>query len=582
MKTIPVLDSSSVAQRPIGANLSNQNYDTGVREVAHAIGGLGEVAQEAYQRANGVAANNAVSQLEAEVTSNTDGSGTGVGGKQEGEKPFMATRGMEAAARSEETMAKLNTRRKELAATLSNDEQRALFYQHSRPLLQGTRRRVEAHVAKERHAAEVASIEGRMATSLQSIANNYSDEGGTASQASAAVEQTLRAFALSPEDAEAKVLAWRGRVAETRINRYLGAKDWKGAQDLFAVAKDSMPEAGRYQKQIDAVRKDGVADSMAHKLVDDNLAHDGRVDVATALEELEKSDEKDVDVRDEARRRLKQLATERDAAWETETKRVSSEAFTAYNSGGWRGIPGQLKLDLNERNPALYDRLKDDSERKYRSRRLGDAEARREQAEIDRVARNDYLALPAADRAKQDLDEFLAGRGVSDGMASELKVHKRTAGETVQRGEVSSETSYKAQAKAAANGVVKGKTRQKAFEAEALLEYSRLTQQLKHAPSKAEADEAIGKLLEKAMTDPGFFGPSEEFEFERRARERREGKPERSPAEAPKAGPAPTPAAAPASRLPVADRVRQLRRGGKSNKEIADTLNAEGYTREGP
>lgn len=566
MPRIPIDQNRPISARPMATPFARQNFDTGASELAKGLFAAGDAVdegmreeakkqQEAKQKADAVAANDALTQFQRDNThafyGDSESSTPAAGGAAPGDStqhllnkewetagdapaPYLGLRGKEATEGSADTLEWLETRRQGLEEKLSNNEQKELFRKHSQRLVESAHETVERHAFAERKRAEVASLEARQQTTLQDIANKYTDDVATEKQAQA-VEGTLRAFALSPEDADSKAAGWRAQVAETRLNQYLGANDWKGAQAVLDKAKGSLPAkaAAQFQRAIDSTKRDGVADAIASEIAKQSTSDDGRIDAETALQRLDASVQGDVKVKDEARQRLKQYIVESDAAWERETKRVSSAAYSAFNQSGWRGIPGPLKEELNARNPQLYDRLHDDSERKFRQRGLDGAEARREQAERDRIAKNSFLELPASAQAETDVDEFLAGRGASPGMASEIKVHRRKAGDVVQKGEAASETEFVKQAKAAAQGIVRGKDALKTFEAEALLEYRRMSEEKKRAPSGDESTKAIGGLLLKGMTGKGWFGPSEEFGFQRSARERKEGAPPAAPAAAP-------------------------------------------------
>lgn len=550
---IPTLDGPQVSQRGLATPYARSDHRSGMESISQ---GLGQAANGAdrmaanYQRAQDeadvVAVNDALAELENDkITALHGDTREKSGGLLDGAIPnqenldevweappgaFLATKGMQAAEKSSETMDWLSAQRSKRAGKLTTDKQRELFLRQSEKLTTGARNQVESHVSNQIQVAKQASLEGRQKVALHDVANNYADEELVAEQTEG-VEEVLRALSLSDEDAEAKVTAWRSSVTEVRLNKYLAANDWKGAENLFAREKDVLgPHSVQFEKQIEAVKRDSVADAAAMKAVDGAMFSSGKVDSEKALAAIDAMDG-DSQLKDEARRRTQQRIVQKERAWDAETEKISKESFAAYNSGGWNGIPAPLKLELNERNPELYSRLRNDSERRWKERNQNSAEARREQLERDRIARFEYLSLPAEERAGTDLDEFLAGRGASPVLSSELKVHKRKAGETVQKGEASSESESIRQAMAAAQGVIKGKKDQQEFRAEAALAFQRFQEQHKRAPSQKEWSAEVADMLLKEERPGLLFGTNEERRFKRLARERKQGvtSPERSP-----------------------------------------------------
>ncbi|MGH9811526.1 MAG: hypothetical protein ACRD4T_00170 [Candidatus Acidiferrales bacterium] len=523
MPRVPLLEVPQVETRALPTPYERTASDTGLGDLAAGLQRLGaglerrrlreeqEQAQErkaeearqakhqeALARANATAASDALNELK-------HGSQTGLYGDK-GQGGFLATRGQDAAKASEVSLAEMQKRAEALSRRLANDEQRGIFRQHAQGVLLGFRQDVDRHVSTQQRAAEQASLEGAKQLALSSVAHRFGDELAVERE-SRAVEDRLVAFSLSPEDAARDVAEWRRSVVKTRMGALLEAKDWQGAEALYGKAKELLgPEGARIEKDIRAVRRDGEADRLAISAVESAIDDDGRVDADRALAGVDVVTEGDTDIRDEARRRAQQRIMVAERAYDAETERLSKEAHAAYNRGGWNGVPGPLKDALNERNPGLYGRLRDDSDRRYRQRRGAAVDARREQADRDRDARNEFNALSPSERAETDLDAFLAGRGVGKVGASAIKVDQRKAIDSVVKGEAQSETEFLRQARAASLGEgLKGKATAKEFNAGATLRYQQFIEEKKRAPNSTEAKELIADLVLERVTEEGTF-----------------------------------------------------------------------------
>lgn len=581
---IPVLDGPQVSSRPVGTPYGGGDQHAGGEVVAQGLAqlgeGLGRAAQkieEVRKRADAVAVNDLLTAYQSDVISALDGSGEQPG--------FMSTKGVEAQAKRADLLAGLEKRGGQLEESLSGDDQKKLFRQHAQKIYLGGRTRVESHVQQQRRTAEIASLDARAATSLTAIANSYADDAQVA-DTSKAVEQTIRAFEapMGAAVADAKVAEWRSKVAQTRLNQFLAAKDWQGAQAVFAQAKGDLgPAAAQYQKAIDGTKRDSAADGMAQQLAREFTGKDGRVDVTAALAKLDETGGTDTALKDEARHRLEARVVEMDKAWKQDTEKVSDAAFGAYNTGGWPAIPWALKQELNSRNPDLYHRLEKESEMKLRGSRSDQAAARREQAERNKEALNNFLTLPASERATVKVDEWAMGRGLDPLGLSDIKRHQRGSIEVVDKGLSVNSDKFVGQAMAAGQGVAKSKKAKEQLKAEATLEFQRFIDQNKRPPSVDEALELTSKLVENTLEPGWLWGTNEVPEYERRAHERANGVIDPATPARPPGQPVPpgTTLETP-PKAPVGERYQQLKREGKSPKEIAETLNAEGYRKGGP
>lgn len=361
MAEIPYQAEPQVAARPIANAYGRQNFDTGLEKVATGLQQVGDTVEKQYQlakaKADAVAANDAVAQYQHDNTTAFYGdSRQGAAAPNElapGEaasqqsldrvwsdenkspapQPLSRLRGKAAAEGSVDTLDWLEKRRLEIAEKLSNDKQRELFLQHSQDMFEQSRSRAEGHVSSEIQQAEVASLEGRKQVALTDIANNFADEKSVA-EASAAVATTLHAFALSPEDGQAKVAAWNAEVAKVRLNQFFATKDWKGAQALFSKVKEQLgPQAPQFEKAIATLREDQQAEGAAAQLIERATDPENRrVNPNKAFAELDSIE--DVPLRDEVRKRLEQRVAVAERDWTRRVSNVFDLALADYIKGG--------------------------------------------------------------------------------------------------------------------------------------------------------------------------------------------------------------------------------------------------------
>lgn len=457
---------------------------------------------------------------------------------------YLSTRGLDAPAQSSKTLEQLEKARQKIAAeTFSDPEQKAKWLARSSGAIEDSRRKIETHSAQQTKVAGDDALHGRLQSLQQAIAN---DTSGAATQRLAMEgEEAIRSLQLSKDGGDAAVLRWQSDVSKTRIssllstangindNPELKAKYVNTAAQQFEYAKEKIVDADKVKYAIDQARLsaaraavDVQGERLAANMVLEATSPSGIVDEQKAISQLESIPAGPL--RDEARQRLHQRIVAANASYKQDTDAISKAAFSAFNAGGWAGIPATLKQGLNERNPELYDRLRNEAERKWKDHQGGKADARREQAARDHEAFNDYMTLPTAERAKQDINLFLAGRGVSPEGASRLGPAQRRATEDVHRGESERTDAFVADAVAAAQGTVKGKSDTAAFKASAVQAYNDfvLSQKPPRPPTKTEAqaliaDGLVAHFKSKPRLLDGILGPGEEAGWEQMARKRK-------------------------------------------------------------
>lgn len=382
MPKVPTLDGPRVGERPLQPQYNNVNTNTGGQAVVEGLGqvrqGISalEVArQHAAERADAVAVQDKVTQFEHRATTRLRGDSSGQAMKTgemvpgqwgldlskptpEPQPGFLSLKGVAAGEHSADLLDGLDKDRQELAQSLANDRQRQLFAQHASKMYEGYRAQVETHVSTQRRAAEEASLEAAAAVGLNSIAANFADDSQVEATAKR-VESAVRAFALSPEDAEAKAQAWQAQVAATRLDQFIAAKNWSKAEEVFSQSKEALgPKGKQYAAAISTLKQDMEGERVAARLVD--IARDpanGRVDMAKALEALDVMPPGPQ--KDETRQRLEHRLSIEERNWKQRVDKVFDRSLGSYlTSGTLSSISSADKAWLIQNDPESWDKLK--------------------------------------------------------------------------------------------------------------------------------------------------------------------------------------------------------------------------------
>jgi hypothetical protein len=354
---IPVRSGAQVAARPIGTPFGNTNFDTGQGQVTQALNQVGAVAEniadrvaKAAAKADAINVNDAVSRLQDGTNDNLDGN------SQKKIQGYLNVKGMAAAEASVPTLEKLEKFRGEIAQELANDRQRKLFAQHSAPVIRGARSRVEGHVNNEREAAEQASIQGRMATSLATILGRNSDDGFAAEEA-ASVSQMIRAFAKSDEDGDAKELAWNANVTQARLRLFIAKEDDAAADALFARKKELLGvHAADFEHDLSVLRTKKFSETTAKGIVGETADPvSGRVDLAKAYTKV---DELPEGKREGVRRLLEDRYQAGEKAWDQKVSGHFDSALTAMLAAKTlAAIKPEDEAFLRQKAPIEWDKL---------------------------------------------------------------------------------------------------------------------------------------------------------------------------------------------------------------------------------
>lgn len=187
-------------------------------------------------------------------------------------KGVLNERGMAASAYSHPTLDWMAKRRDEIAAGLQNDNQRRKFLATSAGTLEDARVNVERHTAQQNQLVQEASLHAATAATLSGVANNYFDPASVERQLSG-LEPSIKALALSPEDAAAKIANVRQEAYRAVVGQFIADKDWKGAQAALTVHQEALGygEHGaetveRLKHSVGVLRDQQEAQVLAHGL----------------------------------------------------------------------------------------------------------------------------------------------------------------------------------------------------------------------------------------------------------------------------------------------------------------------------
>lgn len=574
-------------QRKVGADTGLGVLAAGVKEMGQGVGSAADQAYGVYQKAaleaDHTAVNNAVSRLQDEYTSTLDGNAQaaaaqnlkqaasvqnlGGGGQtleqktgasaadaigsadtpaqtvevgvpaafnrgpsDQSPKPnvprgFLFTQGEGAVASSGQTLAHMQQVRAQLSRELSNDRQRQLFNQQTTDIWEAGRRQVERHVGQQIQVAKEASLEARKASALTAIANSYADPEAATLQTKS-VETSIRALAVSKEDGDHRVAEWEASADATRLNQFLAHEDWKGAESLFAQAKDRLGvHAPQYEKQISEVRDNAEAEQLARGALRFATDKGGKVDADYALSVVQERAGDNVKLLDKARQRVEEGAVHLKQAYDAETKDISNAAFSAYNLGGLSALSRPYRSStyaeqLNARNPELYNRLQDETRRKFREGKESLSELRRQQAEANKFALEVFQSLPPEDRAKADVDQMFAGYGATPVGVQALKVVQRQSIESIKKGQAEHEGTFVASAQAAFQGAVATKEGQTQLKAQAMRTFNEFLQQHQRPPNAEESQKLLGDMQRKVVLEQHWYRDRKGYQFQLDAKNR--------------------------------------------------------------
>lgn len=531
---IPQVQSRAV-NGPRYQNDARGTFGEGIAEGLQQLGRGADVASQrvaqAYERADNTFVQDALNEFDRNELDDWNGD------LKNGRKGFGHTQGDEALTGAEGFYKSRERDIEELSKRFTNDSQRRKFKEEIDRRMLHVERKVENKFAveterKRRSTLVIASDQSRQKALSAPDASAFQAAIFEGSAAVAELEDTSEA-------ADAAMKKWQGETFAAAIEQKINQGALTEAKHLFGATRERIPPKSREAIETYLTKAERALE--AEKFAESALEvakglSDGPVNAEYALSivdtQVPAETPEQLALRDDVKRRLKERIIQSDRAWDEETKEISRKAFATYNVRGWRGMPEPLKEQLNDRNPALYARLKAESEQRWRQHQAGSAEARRAQAELNRLAMQEYMKLPVEDRAELEVPIFLAGLGADRLGVGAVEVQQRKDKTAVEKGGFVRENEFVTTALAQAQGVIgKDKQKREAFEAEARIAYDRfVTANGGKPPTRDDELKLSGELLSKTLRERlGGLIETEEYEFQKRARERKEAVNDQAP-----------------------------------------------------
>lgn len=456
---------------------------------------------------------------------------------------FLSTRGKEAYEKAAPTLDEVDKARQKIARELLKDpETRARWMVRSDAMLADTERKVEQHSAQQFAVAQRDALEGVRASALEGVAN--ATDAQSAANFTLNAEARIRELAVSKEGAVADIAKFRQDALTVRINRLLSDGDVETAEGQYKAAEGHLgTQAPKLRHAIDTAKRAQAIQSFD---VEAQKQVDGLIEAGTlpsGQPDLEVVDAKlslipPGKLKDEVEQRLGAAKEKAARRWKQRVDRFADDASSTYEKTGSLGaVDPKVKSWLIDNAPDEWRKLRlDDAARTSHQRavRTGDAAARREQAEIDKLALMEFRELPPAERATANVSEFLRGRGVSQIGGSAVKGEQTRATETVRAGDAMGESEFVRSVEAATAGLVgsdKGKAKE--VKAQAVQAYTDLRTKAKGKPSSDEVRAEVDRLAASEATKPrigeSIRGRGVETVIERQIREQKESRGKETP-----------------------------------------------------
>lgn len=433
---VPVYDEQQVQSQSVGLPLDSPHAvsDAGLQQGLASLDRAGAAILAGVKHTEDKAIAAEVTDSETKFTRKATGELHG--DSATGKKGFLSLQGRAAEADGATVMERIEKHRQDIANGLANDEAKKLFLERTGKQVESLRSSVESHVSGERQRADVASLNARAdaATEAMSKAARVGD-GATVQLQSMALEGSIRALALSPEDADRDVAKWRRHSVATQIDAFLDVKRLDVAEALLNDAKDTLgPElAKKYQTEIDTRKVAVTAESAADQIVAKSQQavqnrHFAAPDRATAEQLLSKLP---ADVQKKAAPLVKERLVLLDQQADEERKKFLQDARAAYNRNRAGFFATPMADRLNDVDSALYDTLSERAERRaehLQRKRANNSQAKAQQKLIDNTAVNEWTTKITTNPNAADLEDFLTTHDdLSDDIPSRLEAMKAKA-----------------------------------------------------------------------------------------------------------------------------------------------------------
>lgn len=458
---------------------------------------------------------------------------------------YLRKKGKDALGQQDKYLADWDSTVAAITSNLANDDQRRAFETEATAQKEQVQRQMSGHALQQADALADGTYKAVLDTATSEAANAYTDPVAVAEARHTGIAAVLarrKAEGWNPEQTDAQLRSFTTGLHLSVVDRMVAAGDGEGAQRYLQTHGHEIDGTARARvdRQVEVAKLGTEAERKAAAIVATARTEvTGWVDSDKALALVD--DVPEGPLRDEVRQRVEHRVVVADHEKARDVDEHFKAAYTAYLKGGLGAVPAQLKTWLVERAPEKWDQLRDDAERRYRMSKADKSEARRLQAEVNRVALLDFMSRPTEERAALDVEGVYGATGVDPSGLGALKVRQRQATDALQKGAGVKEAEFIRDANAEAAQLLKGnKAKAKEFEAEMRLEFDDFQAQNKRPPNREEAQQIRAAALTEVVKERAWLWDTTERAYQRRARERQQ---------APGAAPAPaaaTPAAPPA------------------------------------
>jgi hypothetical protein len=449
MAQIPVQELPGVAPSGRGAPMP-QNVQSGgwgaITQGAQQLGqGVGNTLEKAAQEYDRRQEESRKKAIEAEVTeaetewnnhrtakkygrrssgnARTDAIEGAFNGERVEQPGYFNLQGDDAFKASPETFESIAKKRNELAKNMADEDARSLFLKRTAGDLDNDNAQIEAFAGKQRQVADLATLEARKKSALESVQANPNDWVEVTRQ-TAALEEPIRKLGLSDVDKEARINEWRREIGVAQVAAQLTgpSKDWEAAQKTLDSKRETIGDAAakKLQTEIDHVRGPVQAEAAADHIVAASVRPGGKPfelpDLAAAERMISQLPAEN-GVQEKAATMVKgRLALISDELKRSKADFIDS-ATAAYNRDRVGFFSTPMAGRLNQVDPDKYRSLVNEIEARWR--RIGDdsSAARRDQKTRDDLALLKYRSFGDGDvnaRIGLNVDTFAAGMDLSD------------------------------------------------------------------------------------------------------------------------------------------------------------------------
>lgn len=357
---------------------------------------------------------------------------------------------------------------------------------------------IEDHTSREIEASIKATNDAALLAGRTAVTLTPENDKVAALQYAAGLDAATHG-SLNPADRAAREQWWHGKLAGDRLTALIDKGDWATAETVLddnraALSTDAKPFEVKIQGHKVAVEAQTTAQTFVESAMD---AKSGTVDelklnkllatVSPEKRELVSKVTHEVQLRSEhaVKQQKEQVADD-------SYKQIN--AVSGPNNNGFWLVPPQVRQALNEANPSLYGRLRDEADRQFRDR----GTVNHDQVITDKIAKDAFMALPPEERVNTKLDQFLAGRGASRAVGPDLTVQQQRDKEAIRKGEATRESAFVLQATAEnrvpAWSTKAGKADRDAFEAQARIKFNDFAREHGKPPSEKEAADLIQQM----------------------------------------------------------------------------------------